>query len=189
MDDIDEIDFFLQDLGDLTDRSDIFSSDDSVSEERIERRNIRRRRLIPFYQTRKDVLTYFSEEQLIKTFRFDRLSIENITGFIFNLFLTRNVANNLLLLSAELIAHLLPKKTQAKRNLLPLDMVLIALQFYTTGTFQTVVGNVLRYSQSSVSRSISAVSLALSMISSQHIYFPDNLTMVTYWPHIIFFYS
>jgi hypothetical protein len=32
------------------------------------------------------------------------------------------------------------------------------------------------------------VSLALSMISSQHIYFPDNLTMVTYWPHIFFFF-
>ncbi|XP_045026130.1 putative nuclease HARBI1 [Daphnia magna] len=57
-------------------------------------------------------------------------------------------------------------------------MVLIALQFYATGTFQTVIGNVLRYSQSSVSRSITAVSLALSLISGQHIYFSDNLTML-----------
>ena len=89
--------------------------------------------------------------------------------------------NNLIFMSVELIAHLLPKrKTKAKRNLRPLDMVLIALQFYATGTFQTVVGNVLRYSQSSVSHSINAVSLALSMISSEHIYFPENLSMVNY---------
>jgi hypothetical protein len=58
----DEIDAFLQDLGNLTDTSDIFSSDSSDNEVRIERRNKKRRRLIPFYQTRKDVLTYFSEE-------------------------------------------------------------------------------------------------------------------------------
>ena len=86
--------------------------------------------------------------------------------------------NNLIFMAVEFIAHLLPmRKTKAKRNLRPLDMVLIALQFYATGTFQTVVGNVL-HSQSSVSRSINAVSLALSMISSEHIYFPENLSMV-----------
>ncbi|KAI9557263.1 hypothetical protein GHT06_017086 [Daphnia sinensis] len=96
MEDIDKIDDFLLDLGNLADRSDIFSSDDSESE----------------------------------------------------------------------------------RNLLPLDTVLIALQFYATGTFQTVIGNFLRYSQSSVCCSITAVSLALSLISSQHIYFPDSLAML-----------
>jgi hypothetical protein len=126
----------------LTDTSDIFSSNSSDNEVRIERRNKKRRRLILFYQTRKDVLTYFSEEQLIKTFRFDRPSIENITGFILFL-LTRKMFNNLIFMAVEFIAHLLPmRKTKAKRNLRPLDMVLIALQFYATGTFQTVVGNV-----------------------------------------------
>jgi hypothetical protein len=44
-----------------------------------------------------------------------------------------------------LIADILPRrKTKARRNLLPLDMVLIALQFYATGTFQTVVENVVQ---------------------------------------------
>jgi hypothetical protein len=57
-------------------------------------------------------------------------------------------------------------------------MVLIALQFYATGTFQTVVANVLRYSQASVSRSIAAVSLSLSLISANHIQFPDYLNNV-----------
>ena len=179
MEDIEEIDAFFQDLGpNLTDTTDIFSSNSSDNEVRIERRNKKWRRLILFYQTRKDVLTYFSEEQLIKTFRFDRPAIENITGFILFL-LTRKMFNNLIFMAVEFIAHLLPmRKTKAKRNLRPLDMVLIALQFYATGTFQTVVGNVFRYSQSSVSRSINAVSLALSMISSEHIYFPENLSMV-----------
>jgi hypothetical protein len=78
-----------------------------------------------------------------------------------------------------LIADILPRrKTKARRNLLPLDMVLIALQFYATGTFQTVVANVLRYSQASVSRSIAAVSLSLSLISANHIQFPDYLNNV-----------
>lgn len=48
-------------------------------------------------------------------------------------------------LTIGLIVHLLPKrKTKAKRNLEPIDMLLITLQFYATGTFQSVVGNVLR---------------------------------------------
>ncbi|KZR96145.1 F14D2.9-like protein, partial [Daphnia magna] len=105
------------------------------------------------------VLSYFSAEKLTRTFRFDRPSIEYLTA---------------------LVTDILPKReTAAKRNLLPLDMVLIALQFYATGTFQTGIGNVLRYSQSSVSRSISAVSLALWLISPNHIRFPDNLNDVS----------
>ncbi|KZS05467.1 F14D2.9-like protein [Daphnia magna] len=44
--------------------------------------------------------------------------------------------------------------TKAKRRITPFDQVLIALQFYGTGTFQTVVENVLKYSQAAVCRSI-----------------------------------
>jgi hypothetical protein len=80
-----------------------------------------------------------------------------------------------------LIVHLLPKrKTKAKRNLEPIDMLLVTLQFYATGTFQSVVGNVLRYSQSSVCRSISIISLALAMISKKKIAFPADLLTVRY---------
>ncbi|KAK4003804.1 hypothetical protein OUZ56_005556 [Daphnia magna] len=50
----------------------------------------------------------------------------------------------------DLIQHLLPKsKIMDTRNLEPIDMLWISLQFYAAGSFQTVVGNVLRYSQSS----------------------------------------
>lgn len=150
----DVIDEFLEDMGNLTDNFDDLSTG-SDNEFRAENRRAKKSRLIPFYRTRKDILSYFSADKLMATFRFDRPSIEFITA---------------------LIADILPRrKTKAQRNLLPLDMVLIALQFYATGTFQTVVGNVLRYSQPSVSRSIAAVSLSLSLISANHIQFPDNL--------------
>ncbi|KZS03781.1 putative Protein F14D2.9, partial [Daphnia magna] len=76
----------------------------------------------------------------------------------------------------RLVTPLLPKsKTKAKRNLEPLDMVLISLQYYATGTFQAAMGNILRYSQSSVSCSIAAVSLSLSLLSKQFIKFPQDL--------------
>ncbi|KAI9560458.1 hypothetical protein GHT06_014478 [Daphnia sinensis] len=65
------------------------------------------------------------------------------------------------------------RKTKAKRNLQPINMLLIILQFFATGTFQSVVGNVLRYSQPSVCRSITIVSLAL--ISKSQITFPADL--------------
>jgi len=51
----------------------------------------------------------------------------------------------------------------------------MALQFYATGSFQTVVGNILRISQSSVSRAVHHVSMALSLISKNYISFPDDL--------------
>jgi hypothetical protein len=67
----------------------------------------------------------------------------------------------------------------ARRILTPLDQVLIALQFYAAGSFQTVVGNVLRLSQPSVSRAVRSVSVALCAISQRHInFFPENLITV-----------
>lgn len=77
--DVNEIDEFMEDLANLTDVSDYLSSSDS--EGRKEERLIKKSRLIPFYKTRKDILTYFCEEKLMRTFRFDRVSIEYITGF------------------------------------------------------------------------------------------------------------
>ena len=62
--------------------------------------------------------------------------------------------------------------------LTPLDQVLAALQFYATGAFQSVVGNVLKLSQSSISRSVHDVSNALASIAKGHIYFNTNLLVV-----------
>ena len=116
---------------------------------------------------------------MIETFRFDRASIEYILSISFFLLYIAFRIHSKKNVVAGLIEHLLPKrKTKAKRNLQPIDMLLITLQYYATGTFQTVVGNVLRYSQSSVSRSIACVSLALAMISKDHISFPADLQKV-----------
>ncbi|KAI9560461.1 putative nuclease HARBI1-like [Daphnia sinensis] len=135
---------------DLGELTDLRDYESSEGEEIELRKEERRRR------TSRLVLFY---NKLIKNFRFDRNSIEFIT---------------------HLVAPLLPKrKTRAKRNVVPVDMVLIALQFYASGTFQTVVGNVLRYSQSSVSRSIASVSLTLSLQSNKFIKFPTQLLYFT----------
>ena len=75
----DVIDEFLGDMDNLTDNLDD-SSIDSDNLERADERRARKLRLIPFYRTRKDILSYFSAEKLIRTFRFDRTSIEYITG-------------------------------------------------------------------------------------------------------------
>lgn len=77
----DVIDEFLEDMGNLTDNFDDLSTG-SDNELRAENRRAKKRRLIPFYRTRKDILSYFSADKLMATFRFDRPSIEFITGFI-----------------------------------------------------------------------------------------------------------
>jgi hypothetical protein len=69
--------------------------------------------------------------------------------------------------------------TKAKRRTTPFEQVPIALQFYGTGTFQTVVVNVLKYSQATVCRSIHDVSRALCVIAHDHIIFPPNLLQVS----------
>jgi len=97
--------------------------------------------MMPFYQRRKDIFDMFDDEQVVRTFRFDKQTILYITG---------------------LVEDSLPQRhTKCERRLLPVDQVLLALQFFATGTFQSVVGNVLRVSQRSVGRSIHAVARAL----------------------------
>lgn len=81
----------------------------------------------------------------------------------------------------DMIAPLLRKRqTKAQRVVSPLDQLLIALQFYASGTFQSIVGNVLRISQSSVSRSIYDVSAVLSSLAGEHICIPTNLLRVIF---------
>ena len=85
-----------------------------------------------------------------------------------------NLNSNLGLVSGKLPI----RYSSARRRLTPLDQVLIALQFYATGTFQSVVGNVLKISQSSICRAIRDVSNALAFIAKDHINFNTNLLVV-----------
>jgi len=137
--------------------SDSEYEDDTESETESETVNGRINRLMPFYQRRKDIFGMFNDEQLVKTFRFDKQTILYITG---------------------LVEDSLPQRhTKCERRLLPVDQVLLALQFFATGTFQSVVANVLRVSQPSVQRSIHAVAKALCQLLTNHI-FIDNTNLV-----------
>ena len=72
-----ELDFYLNDLDEIN--YDLTSSDDE--EIRRERRIEVRRRMVPFYSIRTDMYDeFFDDQQLYKTFRFDRESLRFIEG-------------------------------------------------------------------------------------------------------------
>jgi hypothetical protein len=98
------IDEFLEDMGNLTDNFDDLSTG-SDNELVAENRQAKRSRLIPFYRTRKDILRYFSVDKLMTTFRFDRPSIEYITGFIIQKLLQNESP---LIHELSIFQHLLP---------------------------------------------------------------------------------
>ena len=55
------------------------SADSSNSDEIRERRANKKASLVPFYEARVEVFTFFDSEKLRKTFRFDRASLECLT--------------------------------------------------------------------------------------------------------------
>ena len=71
---------FMDDLAYITDSSESSNEEEEVNAKQV--RTDRRSKLIPFYKTRKDIFTFFEEEKLIKTFIFDRTSIEFILSII-----------------------------------------------------------------------------------------------------------
>lgn len=71
------LDYFLDDI------NVVLGENRSDSENSVQRQEVRRRktdRMKPFYKKRKDVLEYFDDEKIRRTFRFDRASILFITG-------------------------------------------------------------------------------------------------------------
>ncbi|KAK4017494.1 hypothetical protein OUZ56_032907 [Daphnia magna] len=69
------IDDFLEDLAYFSDEENTKSIDEE--EKRASKKN-RMSKLLPFYQTRNDIFGYFYEDRIMKTFRFDRDSIQFI---------------------------------------------------------------------------------------------------------------
>jgi len=69
---------------------------------------------MPFYERRKDIFDMFDDEQVVRTFRFDKQTIFYITG---------------------LVKEGLPQRhTKCEHKLLPVDQVLLALQFFDRQT-------------------------------------------------------
>ena len=72
-----ELEFYLNDLDEMN--NELTSSDDE--EVRRERRIEVRRRMVPFYSRRTDMYDeFFNDDQLYKTFRFDKASLQFIEG-------------------------------------------------------------------------------------------------------------
>jgi hypothetical protein len=84
----DELNEFLDDLNYLNGVLRDNASESSNSEDSDYRRESRKRKretMSGFYAKRKDVLQFFDEEKIRRTFRFDRASIEFITGIFLKL--------------------------------------------------------------------------------------------------------
>ena len=81
--------------------SDSEYEDDTESETESETVNGRINRLMPFYQRRKDIFGMFNDEQLVKTFRFDKQTILYITGI--ELKFMRGTVPNFLLFPTGLV--------------------------------------------------------------------------------------
>ena len=61
------------------------------------------------------------------------------------------------------------RRKERSNALTPEEQTLAAIWFYATGSFQQVIGDIVGFSQPSVSRSVKRVSPALSNIAGQNI--------------------
>lgn len=173
---IEELEDDLDDLDDLIDE--ISSSEDEDA--RVAHRDEVRVRMAPFYADRGCIFNLFDDRQIYKIFRFDKETIYYITGTLIVVpFIVHYFKLLILFFFKDLIEDRLTQRTSnARRKLIPLHQLLVALQFYATGTFQSTVGNILRISQSSVCRCVHDVSKALAAIATEEIVFPQPLTEV-----------
>lgn len=72
----------------------------------------------------------------------------------------------------------LERNTVRSKAMSPVDQFSAALRYYASGTFQIVVGDVCGLSQSSVCRSVSAVSEQLDLLWDTHVYFPRDFVEI-----------
>uniref|UniRef100_G3UAV9 Putative nuclease HARBI1 n=1 Tax=Loxodonta africana TaxID=9785 RepID=G3UAV9_LOXAF len=76
----------------------------------------------------------------------------------------------------ELLGASLSRPTQRSRAISPETQILAALGFYTSGSFQTRMGDAIGISQASMSRCVANVTEALVERASQFIHFPADET-------------
>lgn len=114
------------------------------------RRSLRRERV---FRDRRNPLDIFTDEELVQRYRFSRAGIMYI---------------------ADIITESIEHKTRRNQALLPYQQVVIALQYYATGTFQLVVGDALQVTQPTACRAIHRVTNALVRKLNEYVAFPED---------------
>ncbi len=113
--------------------------------------NIERQRLPRVVFNRHLPWEGFSDEELIKRYRFGRESLQFI---------------------ARLIDDEVRPQTQRNHSILTEEQLVIALRFFASGSFLQVIGDTHGYDKATVSRIVRRVSLAIANKHEQWIKFP-----------------
>ena len=117
------------------------------------RRGMRRERI---FRDRRNPIDIFDDAELVKRYRFSREGIMRIT---------------------DIVKNDIEHPTRRNHALLPSQQVLIALQYYTTGTFQYVVGDPLQVSPQTAWRAIHNVTNSLAEKIGDYVKFPNAQSM------------
>lgn len=101
---------------------------------------------------------------------FDRCRLDDVTDEY--LVATYGFPRSFIYYLVELLGSSLSRPTQRSRAISPETQILAALGFYTSGSFQTRMGDTIGISQASMSRCVTNVTEALVERVSQFIHFP-----------------
>lgn len=102
----------------------------------------------------------------------DRFKLEDVTDEY--LVSTYGFPRQFICYLVELLGASLSRPTQRSRAISPETQVLAALGFYTSGSFQTRMGDAIGISQASMSRCVANVTEALVERAPQFIHFPED---------------
>ncbi|NXB54495.1 PREDICTED: putative nuclease HARBI1 [Sturnus vulgaris] len=102
----------------------------------------------------------------------DRFKLEDVTDEY--LVSTYGFPRQFICYLVDLLGATLSRPTQRSRAISPETQILAALGFYTSGSFQTRMGDAIGISQASMSRCVANVTEALVERASQFIHFPKD---------------
>nr|XP_056707197.1 putative nuclease HARBI1 [Euleptes europaea] len=102
----------------------------------------------------------------------DRFKVEDVTDEY--LLSTYGFPRQFIYYLVDLVGASLSRPTQRSRAISPETQILAALGFYTSGSFQTRMGDAIGISQASMSRCVANVTEALVERASQFIHFPED---------------
>lgn len=102
----------------------------------------------------------------------DRFKLEDVTDEY--LVSTYGFPRQFICYLVDLLGATLSRPTQRSRAISPETQILAALGFYTSGSFQTRMGDAIGISQASMSRCVANVTEALMERASQFIHFPED---------------